>query len=136
MRRVVRSKCADNDLQWYPSKPRGAYRQSFWRFIHKGWERFYHHFFPDVGVGSSILFWHDRWCQEGPLRDLFPSLYVLVVNIDATIANYCQCGLGAVVWPLVVIRDAFVDDTRLVAFLNKLNEITPHQDLNSKGVHC
>ena len=32
------------------------------------------------------------------LRDLFPALYVLAVNRDATIANYCQQGLGTDVW--------------------------------------
>ena len=50
-----------------------------------------------VGVGSSVVFGHDRWCEEGPLQDFFPSLYVLVVNKNATIADYCQCGPGAVV---------------------------------------
>jgi len=54
-------------------------------------------FFLEVGVGSSIFFWHDRWCEEGPLRYVFPSLYVLVVSKDATIADYCPSGLGAVV---------------------------------------
>ena len=91
-KRVVMSKYGDNGLGWYPSKPRGAYGQSLGRFIHKGWRRFFNHFSSEVGVGSSIFFWHDRWCQEGPLRDLFPSLYVLVMNKDATIADYCRRG--------------------------------------------
>jgi len=30
-----------------------------------------------VGDGSSIYFWHDRWCDDGPLRDTFPGLFVL-----------------------------------------------------------
>jgi len=64
-RRVVRSKFGDNDFGWYPSKPKGAYGQSLWRFIYKGWGRFYYHFPFKVGVGSFIFFWHDRWCEEG-----------------------------------------------------------------------
>ena len=59
------------------------------------------------------------------MSDLFPSLYVLVVNKDATIAKYCHHRTGAVVWSPVFLRDAFVDDTNLATFLNKLNEITP-----------
>jgi len=58
-RRVVRIKYGGNGIGWYPSKPSGAYGQSLWRFIHKGWGRFYHHFSFKAGVGSSILFWHD-----------------------------------------------------------------------------
>ena len=137
-RRVVRSKYCDNGFGWYPSKPKGAYRQSLWRFIHKGRGRFYHHFSFKVGVGSSIFFWDDRWCEEGPLRDLFPSLYVLGVNKDA---DYCQSGPDAVVWFPIFIRNAFVDDTILTSFLNKLNETTPQDstdavswDLNSKRI--
>ena len=29
------------------------------------------------------------------MRDLFPSLYVLAFDKDATIADYCHCGFGA-----------------------------------------
>ena len=50
--------------------------------------KIFHHFSFKAGVGSSILFWYDRWCKEGLLRDTFPSLYVLAVNRDATIADY------------------------------------------------
>jgi len=121
------------------SNPSGAYGQ-FVEILHKGWERFYHHFSFEVGVGSSLFFWHNRWCQEGPLRDLFPSLYVLTVNRDAITADFCQRRLGAVEWSTVFIHDAFVDDTSLATFLNKFNEITPQDspdvviwDLNSKG---
>jgi len=63
---------------------------------------------------------------------------VLGVNKDA---DYCQSGPDAVVWFPIFIRNAFVDDTILTSFLNKLNEITPQDstdavswDLNSKGI--
>lgn len=26
----------------------------------------------DVGCGNSILFWHDKWCESGPLKSAFP----------------------------------------------------------------
>jgi len=66
---------------------------------------------------------------------------VLAVDKDATIAEYYHCGKGAIVWSPVFIRDAFMDDTRLATFLDKLNEITPLDspdavtwNLNSKGI--
>lgn len=30
-----------------------------------------------VGCGESILFWHDKWCEGGPLKRLFPNLFVV-----------------------------------------------------------
>jgi len=139
-RRVVRSKYVIMILDGIPLNL-VVLGQSLLRFIHKGWGRFYHHFSFEVGAASSMLFWHDCWCQEGPLRDLFASLYVLAVNRDATIAYYYHHGLGAVVWYPVFIRNAFVDDTSMGTFVNKLNPITPKDsfdavtcDLNSKGV--
>lgn len=30
-----------------------------------------------VGCGASILFWHDKWCEGGPLKRLFPSLFAV-----------------------------------------------------------
>jgi len=59
------------------------------------------------------------------MRDVFPSLYVLAADRDATIADYCHRGNGAVVWSSVFVRNAFVDDINLASFLNKLNEINP-----------
>ena len=43
-----------------------------------------------MGTGSTILFWHDRWCEGAPLRDLFASLYTLPENKEATMAAYCD----------------------------------------------
>jgi len=123
----IRSKYGDNGLGWYPSKPSGAYGQSLWRFIHKGWGRFFHHFSFKASVGSSILFWHDCWSTEGPLRDSFPSLYVLTVNRDAVMADFCQRGPSTFVWSPDFIRDALVDDTILATFLSKLSEISLHE---------
>ena len=102
-------------------------------------------FFFEASVGSSIFFfffwWHDCWCKEGPLRDPYPYLYVLAMNRDATIADYCQRGPGRIVWSPFFIHDALVDDSILATFLSKLSEIIPRDspdvvtwDLNSKGV--
>ena len=74
------------------------------------------------------------------MRDLFPSLFVLAEDKDATIADYCQRGSAVVVWTPIFIRDAFVDDITLVAFLNLLNGFSPLDspdaviwNLNSRG---
>jgi hypothetical protein len=38
----------------------------------EGMECFAHHMRYDVGDGSILLFWHDMWCGELPLKVLFP----------------------------------------------------------------
>ena len=65
---------------------------------------------------------------------------MLAANRDASIADCYQSGPGGVVWSPVFIRDAFVDDSILTSFFNKLNEVTPQDstdavfwNLNSKG---
>jgi len=55
---------------------------------------------------------------------------VLAVNRDATIADYCQRGPSTIVWSLVFIRDALVDDTILATFLSKLSEISTQDSHN------
>ena len=76
------------------------------------------------------------------MRDLFPSLFVLAKDKDATIADYYLRGSGAVVWTPIFIRDAFVDDISLPAFLNLLNGFSPIDspdsviwNLNSRGTY-
>jgi len=70
-----------------------------------------------------------------------PLFIVLAMNKDATIANYCQSGSGAVVWSPIFIQDALVNETILTSFLNKLNGVAPQDstdavscDLNSKRI--
>ena len=38
-----------------------------------------------VGDGSRVLFWHDVWCGEQPLKDHFPDLFRMARFKDATV---------------------------------------------------
>ena len=111
--------------RWFwlvPSIARGSYGYSLRRFISKGWGKFFPRCSFEVGDGSSIFFRHDRWCGKFPLKDLFPSLYVLAVDKNASIAEYQKHVYGNSVCAPVFVRDEFVDDDSLVSFFNKLNE--------------
>jgi len=76
-----------------------------------------------VGASSIILFWHDRWREGAPLRDLFPSLHALAENKEATVAAYCDNVSGLCIWSPIFIRDALVDDASLISLLIQLNGI-------------
>jgi len=138
---VVATKYGEEGFGWFPSTPLGSYGYSLWRYIVKGWEKFSPFFSFKVGDGSSIYFWHDRWCDDTPLRDMFPSLFVLADNRDASIADYWDRDSGTIVWVPIFVRDGFIDDDVLVSFFNKLNshkvEVSSQDmvkwDLNPKG---
>lgn len=70
-----------------------------------------------------FFFWHDRWCGDFPLKDLFPRLYVLTVDKNAFVAEYQEQVRGNSVWIPIFVRDEFVDNDFLVSFFSKLNEI-------------
>ena len=33
-----------------------------------------------VGRGESILFWHDKWCDLGPLKAAFPRIFSISIQ--------------------------------------------------------
>jgi hypothetical protein len=35
-----------------------------------------------VGDGSKVLFWHNVWCGEQPLKVLFPELFTIACVKD------------------------------------------------------
>jgi hypothetical protein len=37
----------------------------------------------EIGNGSKVLFWHDVWCGEIPLKTLFPELFLIARGKDA-----------------------------------------------------
>ena len=40
-----------------------------------------------MGLGTKVLFWHDRWCIDLSLKDMYPVLYACSNNKDAFIAS-------------------------------------------------
>jgi len=90
---------------WFPSLPNGPHGCSLWRYISKGWERFFPYSFFEVDDCSTISFWHNRWCGEWPLKELFPGLYALAVDRNASVTDFREQGLGGFVWAPVFVRD-------------------------------
>jgi hypothetical protein len=40
-----------------------------WKCIRRGWDGFTHHVDYEVGNGFEVLFWHDVWCGDLPLKN-------------------------------------------------------------------
>jgi len=47
-----------------------------------------------VGDGSKVLFWHDVWCGELPLKVLFPELFTIGCGKDVWVEENMQIQNG------------------------------------------
>jgi len=48
-----------------------------WKNIRRVWGKFYNHTRFEVDNGSKVRFWHDLWCGDMALRDVFPVLFCI-----------------------------------------------------------
>ena len=68
---------------WCSKEVVGTYGVGVWKCIRRGWEGFARHVRYDIGDGSKLIFWHDVWCGELPLKIVFLELYNIACNKDA-----------------------------------------------------
>ena len=52
-----------------------------WWSISEGWDTFVKHFSFVVRDGSRILFWHDKWTGDVPLKILYPQLWMYMIRL-------------------------------------------------------
>ena len=102
-----------------------------------GWEVFSSHISFEVGLGTRVYLWHDKWCSDRSLKELFLGLYGCSLNQDDTIASaLIRQGIGqSRVWNLSFGRD--FNDWELdqvVAFFSLLHSHTPRDEVVDKLV--
>jgi len=54
--------------------------------------------------GSRVLFWHDKWCGEQPLKVQFPNLFRIACTRDATVHELLSWNWGQSQWNITFIR--------------------------------
>ena len=122
---------------WFFDTTRGTHGCSLWKHIRMGWGVFSSHISFEVGLGTRVYLWHDKWCSDRPLKELFPGLYGCSLNQDDTIASaLIRQGIGqSRVWNLSFGRD--FNDWELdqvVAFFSLLHSHTPRDEVVDKLV--
>ncbi|KAM7520449.1 hypothetical protein LguiB_019411 [Lonicera macranthoides] len=84
---------------------RWTYRNP-WKYISHGLESFLEHTKLEVGGGSTIRFWEDKWRGESAFDSLFPRLYRLSVNKGDSIASLASLNSDCLVsWNLSFSRN-------------------------------
>jgi hypothetical protein len=103
-RRVIELKYGSDVGGWCTPDVRMSYGVSLWKSIWHGWDDFFRLVKFDVGNGSRIKFWHDVWCGEVALHELYPDLFRLARNKEALVAHYMQICNDSTHWCLDFIR--------------------------------
>jgi hypothetical protein len=57
-----------------------------------------------IGDGTKVLFWHDVWCGECPLKLVYPPLFNSAFNKDAWVKEYMERPNDTLHWNVQFIR--------------------------------
>ena len=95
---------------WYTRAMIGPYGVGFWKNICQGWPSLSHHILYDIGDGSRVKFWQDRWCKETSLAVRYPDLFKFCKNKDASVAELMMSTNGVIFWDVRFIRGVHARD--------------------------
>jgi hypothetical protein len=97
-RKVVEAKYGSKRGGWRSQVRAGSYGMGLWKFISKEWHRFSSHIRLVPSDGTRISFWGEVWCGSLPLLEVYPGLYSLASNKEASIADNFDLLSGSRQW--------------------------------------
>lgn len=90
---------------WCSLEPVGAFGVGLWKNIKKGWETFYSFAMFEVGDGVRMRFWHDLWCRNMVMKEVFPDLFGIARVKDAYVADNKEVLGGSIKWNWSFVRE-------------------------------
>ena len=81
-------------VHWCTRFVYGPYGVGLWKNISRGWHSFSRHILYDVGDGSRVRFWQDRWCGETSLPITYPELFRFCQDKEASVAELMKSTNG------------------------------------------
>ena len=88
-----------------------------------------------LGNGNSVLFWHDQWCEIGPLKRTFPRLFALSLQKNSLISMMGDWIEGIWAWNLRWCRTLYEWENDELQTLKTLIEASrPNMDMDD-GVY-
>jgi hypothetical protein len=104
LRKVVDIKYGSMRGGWCSKEVGGSFGVEVWKCIRRGWDAFAAHVRFEVGDGSKVLFWNDVWCEDLPLKTLFPELFIIACGKDAWVEENMQIQNDTILWNILFIR--------------------------------
>jgi len=121
--------------QWTTEEVMGTFGCSVWKTIRRLWPHFRSNICITVGDGLKTEFWNEIWLGEDNLRNLFPHLYTLSLQSNATVAQvWSQQG-----WDLIfrrALNDWEIEEiAKLLEVLNNFPGTSPRSDKPIWKIH-
>lgn len=85
---IIKKKYGEFQGDWSTTVVRRPYGSNLWRGIQASWDRFSAFVLFRVGNGKNIRFWHEVQCRDKTLKELYPELYLIAVEKDASVQFY------------------------------------------------
>ena len=100
---------------WSSKEARGGHGVSLWKHIQSSWAQFAEHVSFSIGLGDSVSFWLDQWCEEGVLKVLFPDMFRIAQDKRAKVSKYLSWHNDDMVWSVNLVRS--LQDWEVEVFL-------------------
>ena len=120
-RQVIEVKYGCDWGGWYSSSSSSPYGVSLWKNIRRGWHSLSRFILYEIGDGSKVQFWLDRWCGISSLVDRYPELYRIYHSKEASVADLMRYTNGVLHWEIHFYRD--VHNRELEVFRSFINTI-------------
>ena len=101
---LIRVKYGEDQGGWCTKMVRAGYGVGVWKVIRKGWDLVAGKIVFEVGNGSRVVFWKDKWCGSMTLCDAFPNLFVVAAHKDAVIKEIWSPDEGGGCWNPLFVR--------------------------------
>ena len=103
-RQVVEVKYGCAWGSWCTGSVVGPYGVSLWKYISRGRTSLACYIVYEIGDGSRVKFWRDRWCGETPLAASYPELYRFCRDKEASAAELMKFTNGVLHWDVSFFR--------------------------------
>ncbi|KAJ9689326.1 hypothetical protein PVL29_014820 [Vitis rotundifolia] len=104
-KKVIGTKYGKVGFGWRTKGTRETYGVGVWKEILKEANWCWDYLMFKVGKGTRVSFWTDHWCGNTSLSLMFPQLFALSVQRNATVEDVWDSSLGQGGWNLIFSRD-------------------------------
>ncbi|XP_057518409.1 uncharacterized protein LOC130799324 [Amaranthus tricolor] len=88
-----------------------------------------------IGKGNSVWFWHDRWCEVGTLKRIFPRLYAISLQKDLLICQMGDWQEGSWAWNFIWRRNLYEWENDEVSRLkNHIEQLRPDKGMEDRVI--